>query len=104
VTESATPGWDGVWWHEIGGALGPGPGAKERGEALGEAAFGYAAGESSLSWRASFGWTCPVCGQSVTGRGPYEPDPQDYDDGRVGGWARPAAGVAACRGWRDEEG
>jgi hypothetical protein len=58
----------GLWWHEIGGALGLGPDAKEGGQALGEAAFGYAAGESSLSWRASFGWTCPACGQSVTDR------------------------------------
>jgi hypothetical protein len=86
---------DGVWWHEIGGALGPGPDARERGQAIGEAAFGYAAGESSLSGRASFGWTCPACGQSVTGRGPYEPNPQDYQGGHAGGCARLAAGVGS---------
>jgi hypothetical protein len=95
---------DGVWWHEIGEALGLGPDAKERGQALGEAAFEYAAGESSLSGRASFGWTCPVCGQSVTDRGPYEPNPQDYEGGHVDGCERLAVGVAACRAWRDEEG
>jgi hypothetical protein len=94
----------GLWWHEIGGALGLGPDAKERGQALGEAAFGYAAGGSSLSWRASFGWTCPACGQSVTDRGPSEPNPQDCDDGHVDGCERLAVGVAACRAWRDGEG
>jgi hypothetical protein len=93
-----------VSWHEIGAALGLGPDANERGQALGEAAFGYAAGESGLPWRASFGWTCPACGQSVTDRGPYEPNPEDNQDGHADGCARLAAGAAAYRTWRDEEG
>ena len=104
VATSATPAWTASGGRRSAGHWGLGPDARERGQALGEAAFGYAAGESSLSGRASFGWTCPACGQSVTGRGPCEPNPQDYQGGHVGGCERPAVGVAACRGWRDEEG
>ena len=91
----------GLSWQETAAALDLGAGAKERGQALSEAAFGYATGggPGDGDWRPWFAWTCQACGQHITDRGPYKGHPQDRESGHAGGCERLAAEITAYREW-----
>jgi len=89
----------GLSWHETAAALDLGAGAKERGQALSEAAFEYATGggPGDWDWPPSFTWTCQACGHHITDRGPYKGHPEDRESGHAGGCGRLAAEITAYR-------
>jgi hypothetical protein len=64
---------DGLSWAEVGGLLRFGPLAAGTGASVAEYAAGYAMGPRTAgSWfdPPVFAWTCPVCGQLISDRGP----------------------------------
>ena len=91
----------GLSWHETAAALDLGADAKERDQALSEAAFEYATGGGTGDWdrRPSFAWTCQACRQHITDRGLYKGHPQDCESGHAGGCERLAAEITAYREW-----
>jgi hypothetical protein len=94
----------GLSWHETAAALDLGAGAKERGQALSEAAFEYATGGGTgdWDWPPSFAWTCQACGQHITDRGPYKGHPEDRESGHAGGCERLAAEITAYHEWASQ--
>jgi len=87
---------DGLSWHEIGGLLGFGPLAADASVPVADYTFDYLVGpRSARPWfdPPVFLWTCPVCRQTVRGRGPVLMPAAD-EKGHADGCGRLAAAMA----------
>jgi hypothetical protein len=92
---------DGISWLEIGKASGL---SGESDCDVMTAAYERAAGTSSLSWQATFTFTCGSCGKRVTDRGPYVASPLDQEEGHADSCTRLAEAVRAYRAqWGEDD-
>lgn len=80
---------DGHGWDVIGEALGLTEQAKHEQRGRGELAFEMVAGAPPMRFdRVTCHWTCSTCGEFVTDNGPYNPHPEDQEEGHAADCSR----------------